>query len=56
MYLSVSKEAYWEAYSNQDKWKKKQDLKKTRCRCNGKLILLCLLIFKSFIFCFIHIV
>ena len=27
----------------------------TRCRCNGKLILLCLSIFKRFTFCFLHV-
>ena len=26
MYLSVSKETYWETYSNQDKWKKESKM------------------------------
>ena len=42
--------------SEKKNMKNKYFFKKTRCHCNGKLILLCLSVFKSLLFCFMHIV
>ena len=42
--------------TNEKNMRNKCFFKNTRCRCKGKLILLCLSIFKSFIFSFIFIV
>ena len=33
-----------------------KSFKKDKCRCNGKVIIMYLFVFKCFIFCFTHIV